>query len=120
MVAIDIAKQRITDATALRIRQLRVEQKLSQEELALRAGLSPAYLGHIERGLKCPTIDTINKIANALGISLAVFFDFSTPFTDHKCTLKRIENSMQKISEQDASDLATIIEEFTNIIKRKK
>jgi len=120
VITIDTDKRHITDATASRIRQLRVEQKLSQEELALRAGINPAYLGHIERGLKCPTIDTINKIVSALGITLATFFDFAEPLNSYQCALNRIMNSVQDISEQDAADLARIVENISIMLKRNK
>ncbi len=45
----------------------------------MKAELNPAYLGQIERGLKCPTIDTLNKIVCALEVSLPEFFSFDTP-----------------------------------------
>ena len=46
-----------------RIRKLRTEQKLSQEELAFASELHSAYIGKIERGEKCPTVETLYKIA---------------------------------------------------------
>ncbi len=57
-----------------RIRALRVQRGLSQEELALRAGITPAYLGMVERGEKNPTLLTVEKVCNALGISLEQCF----------------------------------------------
>ena len=49
----------------------------SQEALALQAEINPAFLGHLERGLKSPTIKTLEKIVRALDISLAeLFADF--------------------------------------------
>lgn len=64
----DDQKQRITAAVAVRIKQFRYARSMSQEELAFRANLNPAYYGQVERGLKCPTIDTLYKIAKALDI----------------------------------------------------
>ena len=66
----DAKKQELTEAVGKRIRTLRHLQSISQEEVALRANLNPAYYGQVERGLKCPTIDTLYKIAQALGTSL--------------------------------------------------
>lgn len=57
------------------IRELRKSQGLSQEELAFKANINAAHLGQLERGLKSPTIDTIDKIAIALGIPLINLFD---------------------------------------------
>ena len=66
----DHQKQEITAAVGRRIRQIRLSRAISQEELAFRANLNPAYFGQVERGEKCPTIDTLFKIANALNIPL--------------------------------------------------
>lgn len=53
---------------ALNIRIRRVELDITQEELAHRAELSQAYLSGIERNKRSPSIDTIQRIADALGI----------------------------------------------------
>lgn len=58
-----------------RIHDLRIESGLSQEQLALRADITPTYLGLIERNIKNPTIKVIEQLCNALNISLAAFFD---------------------------------------------
>ena len=57
-----------------RIRQLRNERGISQEHLALSAGITPAYLGLVERGQRNATVRTIECICGALGIGLAEFF----------------------------------------------
>lgn len=56
------------------IRRRRRELDLSQEELADRAQLNRAYLATIERGDKNPTLETIEKLAKALDISIAELF----------------------------------------------
>lgn len=62
-----------------RIRALRREHGLSQEALANAAEITPAYLGQVERGQKNPTVLTIERICDALNISLAVFFSEAVP-----------------------------------------
>ncbi len=57
-----------------RIRELRRRQKLSQEELADRAGLHWTYVSDLERGQQTPTVDVVNRLARALGTTLAKFF----------------------------------------------
>lgn len=67
-------------ALGARIRQLRTDRKLSQEELAHRAGLHWTYLGGIERGERNPALLNITKIAGALDVSLAeLFAGFTKP-----------------------------------------
>lgn len=59
-----------TDGGALGgwIRATRMEQSLSQRELATRAGLSRSYVCDIERGRGAhPSVETLDKLAAALG-----------------------------------------------------
>ena len=57
-----------------RIKELRTERALSQERLALNAGITPAYLGLVERGQRNATVAIIERICAALDISLSDFF----------------------------------------------
>ena len=50
------------------IRGLREEKNLSQEVLSGLAGLERTHYSKIERGLRCPTIETLFRIADALQI----------------------------------------------------
>ena len=58
-----------------RIRNYRLQKKLSQEELAELCGLHPTYIGQVERGEKNATIESINKISTGLEISLNTLFE---------------------------------------------
>jgi transcriptional regulator with XRE-family HTH domain len=57
-----------------RIRNFRKEKGLSQEELAHIANLHTTYIGQLERGEKNATLESVEKVANALGISLENLF----------------------------------------------
>lgn len=57
-----------------KIRYFRKKLCLSQEALAFKANIHPAYLGKLERNEKNPTIGTLEKIINAIGISYSEFF----------------------------------------------
>lgn len=48
------------------IRALRREKKLTQEQLAELADISPSFLGHIERGTRQMSVETLYRIADAL------------------------------------------------------
>lgn len=49
------------------VRSRRVDQELSQEELADRCGLHRTYVGAIERGERNITVNTLFRLAEALG-----------------------------------------------------
>lgn len=61
----------------LKIKLERAKRKLSQEKLAELADLSKTHVGDIERGATIPTIETLNRIANALDITLVELVDVS-------------------------------------------
>ena len=52
-----------------RIRQQRTLAKMTQEKLAEKAGISLSFLGHIERGNRKASLETIVNICNALKVS---------------------------------------------------
>ncbi|HCW49010.1 MAG TPA: transcriptional regulator [Brevundimonas sp.] len=57
------------------VRQLRVARKLSQEELAHRAGLHRNYIGGIERGERNVGVKAVFALARGLGCAPADFFN---------------------------------------------
>ncbi len=61
-------------ALGARIRELRRRRRLSQEGLADRAGLHWTYVSDLERGQQSPTLDVVNRLGRALGVTLATFF----------------------------------------------
>jgi transcriptional regulator with XRE-family HTH domain len=53
-----------------RIRAERRKQDLTQEQLAEMADISDSFMGHIERGGRTLSIETLVKLANALHLSV--------------------------------------------------
>jgi transcriptional regulator with XRE-family HTH domain len=59
---------------ARNLRRLRVERGLSQEVLAVDAGVDRSYVGRLERGLENPTVNMLEQLAGALGAEIVEFF----------------------------------------------
>ena len=57
-----------------RIRQLRVQNGLTLEELASRTELTKGFLSQLERNLTSPSLQTLEDIAEALGVTMSGFF----------------------------------------------
>jgi transcriptional regulator with XRE-family HTH domain len=61
-------------AVARNIRRLRVARKLSQEMLAVDAGIDRTYVSRLERGLENPTVAVLEKLARALSSTIEELF----------------------------------------------
>jgi len=57
-----------------KVRSIRKEKNMSQEELAYKANLHRTYIGMIERAEKNITLINIQKIANGLNINIKDLF----------------------------------------------
>jgi len=61
-------QQQIKKEFGERVRSIRAQKGLSQEELALVCGLDRSYIGGVERGERNISLINIHKIAEALGV----------------------------------------------------
>ena len=57
-----------------KVKELRVQKGLTQEELADRTELSKGFISQLERDLTSPSIATLTDILEALGTNLSEFF----------------------------------------------
>ena len=58
----------------MRLRFLRQQRRWSQEDLALNANVNKNYISDLENGRRNPSLDILERIAVAFGISLAELF----------------------------------------------
>lgn len=56
------------------VRKFRMKQKISQEDFADKCGLHRTYISDVELGKRNVSLENIERISNALGISLSDFF----------------------------------------------
>ena len=67
----------IEEQVGNRIKELRNNLGISQEELGFRSGVHRTYIASLEVGKRNISIATFEKIVDALEISLSEFFDFT-------------------------------------------
>jgi len=60
-----------------RLRALRIERELTQEDLANAAGVSTVFISSIERGKYAPSFDNLTKLARVLDVPVKDLFDFA-------------------------------------------
>jgi transcriptional regulator with XRE-family HTH domain len=59
----------------LKIRELRMHQGKKLKEVSQKVGVTASFLSQVERGVAVPSISSLKKISNALGVSITSFFD---------------------------------------------
>ena len=57
------------------LKNLRIEQRLKQEQVAAAAGIERAYYSMIETGKRRPSVPVARAIANVLGFEWTRFFE---------------------------------------------
>ncbi len=92
-----------------RLQDIRTSLELSQEQVALRAEITPTYYGQIERNVKNPTIHVIEKICTAMNIGLGEFFKPSIVTREYDLLTEQILLQLQTCSETEKSTIYNII-----------
>ena len=80
-----------------RIREIREKMGVTQERLAFKARISPSFLSHVERGTKKASLETMNRIADGLGVPIQNLFSppkepFAYLKSDQDIFARRLEN----------------------------
>lgn len=68
----------IKEKFGTRLRTLRREKGLSQEELAEKSGLNRPYISAIEKGKRNVSLEVMEKLAGALGVGIIDFLNFDS------------------------------------------
>lgn len=84
-------------ALGIKIRQTRKKRHVTQEQLGEICELSAAHIGHIERGTRIPSLDTLFRIAQALDVSVDyLILDSVAPDENLFTTINSILQSKDK------------------------
>lgn len=85
-----------------KIKALRLENGLTQAELALRSELSKGFISQVESGSTVPSLETLHDVLEVLGVSFTAFFaaDDETPvvFSDEDFYLSEDEELKHQIA----------------------
>jgi len=92
-----------------RIRHLRKARNRTLEELAREVGLSQPFISQIERNLKAPSLDTLEKICAALGVTMAEFFSSGPALMPHN---DRLTEAASRLTPQQTELLARFLEQI--------
>ena len=106
-------KKSIKKLLGARIKELRVNQHLSQDRLSEKVDIDAKHLSRIEVGGSYPSLDTLENIAKALGVELKDIFEFAH-LTKSQELKKNITNL---IKEADESKLKLILKVIRAIMR---
>ena len=95
-----------------RLQKIRTALNLSQEQMALRAGITTTYYGQIERNLKNPTIHVIEDICSAFHMSLEDFFHEETHASNHDFITENIILQLQTCTDAEKTTIYNIIQQI--------
>lgn len=93
-----------------RLRDLRESKGWTQEELALSAGISTSHMGRLERGERGITLDSLEKVTTALGVSFEELFRFMDNNSTNTDTLYKLVHKLSKRSVADQQIISDIID----------
>ena len=75
-----------------RVYELREKAGLTQAQLAEKSNVSNDTISRIERGIRSPSFEVLERLAKALDVEVRELFNFSNrPFLKNKCPLELIE-----------------------------
>ncbi|WP_434659369.1 helix-turn-helix domain-containing protein [Paenibacillus polymyxa] len=109
----------ITDYVGERIRAIRKSKNYTQEQLGEKVGLPQPYIGGIERGERNISLETLERILEALETSPDEFFRFYNDkyFSEDERTRERILDSLSELlSKRSVYDIQMIQQLAHNVL----
>lgn len=91
-----------------RIKELRERKKLTQEKLAEKVGLDLQTISRIETGYYFTSFENLEKLANALDVTMADLFNFGHVKTKEEL-IKEINTELSTSSEKDVQRIHKLI-----------
>jgi len=104
-----------------RIKESRQEKGITREKLAEIVGISPMYLGQLERGERRGGINNFIEIANALELSLDYLFfnEIQTATIKDKQILQKINETIESLSNDKKTLFLNIVLDIAARIKEQ-
>ncbi len=84
----------------VRIKEIRKTRGLSQEQLSGKIDIDPKHLSRIESGRSFPSLDTLEKLANALQVEVKDFFEFAHEAKNTRELKEIISNLLKEVDDE--------------------
>lgn len=96
------------------LRRLRLDHRLTQEELAERTGLSVSQLSRLEQGIRAPRLDTLGRLLESLDLTFAEFSQRYLAFVQELDPHAHVEEPGEG---EELEDVAATVEKFTTSLR---
>ena len=106
---------RLAREVGAKIKYLRQKRGLSQEALALSCDMNPAFLGRVERGMRSPTLNTLQRICDGLGITLTEP-DATAVSTGCAAAIQHVTDRMRQLTPTQAAHIADMVEQAVQLL----
>lgn len=101
-----------------RIRELRKDRGFTQEQLAELVDVEQKHVSRLELGKSFPTIERLEKIADALNVPLRDLFDFKH-LADEDTRVKSIEEMVKCLSDDNQKIAYKVLNGVVNSLQSK-
>ncbi len=108
-------RQELSQKLGQRIRLLRKQRGLSLEALALKCDMNAAFLGHIERGLRCPTVYTLERVSSGLGVNLVELLVDDISASEHTAAIQHFSNVIAPMTKEQVETLLQILDSAASL-----
>lgn len=99
-----------------RLKKLRKERGLSQEEIALRADITTSYYGQLERGQANPSVSLLEKICAVMNIQIAdIFTDTNTNILGIDSLSMQVLQQLNGKSEEEKALILSILRQINRL-----
>ena len=100
-----------------KIRKIRVDRRLTQKAFADRIAVNVSYIGPLEKGIKTPSIHTLDRIAQAFRLPVSYFFlDDDDPEESESSTLYKLRALLNSRTEEERAFLYRALVELTKVL----
>ena len=101
---------KVSDFLSKRLKAYRKQYGLSQEQFVEKTGISLPLVSELERGIANPTLQTLEKLSDAMGMSIAELLDVDATLTDAAHIREKIHGSLEELDAEKLRVIASLLD----------
>ena len=109
-------RKKINVILGCRVKQARLEQHLTREQLAERANVSARFLADVESGITGVSLSTLRELCLILGLSADYLLDLSRVSADNE--LEQITNRLKNLDARQLKYAAEILTQYVEAVTK--